>query len=75
MIRYIKALKSPEEEYPNSYWANTSSNSIVHRLIEMADNSVKSELEELIEDGTVEKLIHEDITRFFYGSLHIPTLS
>ncbi len=67
LIRYVKALKSHEEEYPHSYWANTSSNSIVRRLIEMADDSVKSELEELIDGGTVEKPIHEDIT---YGEVY-----
>lgn len=67
VILYIKALKSHEEEYPRSYWANTSSNSIVRRLVEMADDSVKGELENLIDGGTVEKPIHEDIT---YGEVY-----
>ena len=67
VILYIKALKSHEEEYPRFYWANTSSNSIVRRLVEMADDSVKGELENLIDGGTVEKPIHEDIT---YGEVY-----
>ncbi len=62
VIRYVKALKSHEEEIPGSYWANTSSNHIVRSLLEMADDSVKNELESLIDGGTVEKPIHEDIT-------------
>ena len=67
VIRYVKALKSHEEEYPHSYWANTSSNNVVRRLIELADDSVKSELENLIDGGTIEKPVHEDIT---YGEVY-----
>ena len=67
VIRYVKALTSNEEEFPHSYWANTSSNSVVRNLIEMADDSVKGELENLIDGGTIEKPIHEDIT---YGEVY-----
>lgn len=49
-------------QYPKAYWANTSSNSIVRKLIEMADEDTKMEIEELIEGKTIEKPIHEDIT-------------
>ncbi len=62
VIRYVKALISHEDEFPHSYWANTSSNTVVRKLIDMADDSVKSELEHLINGGTVEKPVHEDIT-------------
>ena len=62
VIQYEKALTTHEEEFPRSYWANTSSNTVVRRLIELADDSVKSELENLIDGGTVEKPVHEDIT-------------
>ncbi len=67
VIRYVKALTSHEEEFPHSYWANTSSNVVVRKLIEMADDSVKGELENLIDGGTIEKPIHEDIT---YGEVY-----
>ena len=49
-------------QYPKAYWANTSSNSIVRKLIEMADDDTKKEIEGLIEGKTIEKPIHEDIT-------------
>ncbi len=62
MIRFIKDLKADENEYPSSYWANTSSNSIVRKLIEIADEDTKREIEALIEGKTIEKPIHEDIT-------------
>ena len=39
----------------------------MRRLIELADDSVKSELENLIDGGTIEKPVHEDIT---YGEVY-----
>lgn len=47
---------------PSSYWANTSSNSIVRRLIEIADEDTKKEIEALIEGESITKPVHEDIT-------------
>lgn len=67
VVRYIKDLQANENCYPKSYWANTSSNSIVRELIEIADESVKAEIELLIDGGTIEKPIHEDIT---YGEVY-----
>ena len=58
----IDDLCESENQYPKAYWANTSSNSIVRKLIEMADEDTKKEIEDLIEGKTIEKPIHEDIT-------------
>ena len=49
VVRYIKDLKADENEYPSSYWANTSSNSIVRRLIDIANEDTKGEIEAIIE--------------------------
>ena len=49
-------------EYPKPHWANTSSNDIVRKLIDKADDDMRTELETLIAGGTVSKEIHEDIT-------------
>lgn len=62
IIRFIKDLKADESEYPSAYWANTSSNSIVRKMIERADEDTKEQIETLIEGKTIEKPIHEDIT-------------
>lgn len=62
VMRFVKDLKIDINEYPSSYWANTSSNSIVKILIERADDEVKAEIEALIEGKTIEKPVHEDIT-------------
>ena len=62
VIQLMDDLCESENWYPRAYWANTSSNSIVRKLIEMADEDTKMEIEELIEGKTIEKPVHEDIT-------------
>lgn len=62
MINYIDGVINDKLDYPRPYWANTSSNSIVHELIERSDLSVREEVERLLDGGTVTKPIHEDIT-------------
>ena len=68
VIMYLRDHIGANRDYfPVSYWANTSSNSIVRDLIERADSETKAEIERLIEGGSIEKPIHEDIT---YGKIY-----
>ena len=67
VVQFLDDLIENENRYPRSYWANTSSNTVVRRLIDMADDNVKSELENLIDGGTVEKPVHDGIT---YGEVY-----
>ena len=62
VINYVYSCYKNKQAFAKPYWSNTSSNSIVRSLIEHADISVKQEIEGLIEGGTIEKPIHEDIT-------------
>ena len=62
VVRFVKDLVTDLNTFPTSYWANTSSNSIVRSLIEKADTATKKEIELLIEGKTIEKPVHEDIT-------------
>ena len=62
VMQYVDDLKANINKLPKSYWANTSSNSIVKSLIERADDITKGEIEALIEGKTIEKPVHEDIT-------------
>lgn len=62
VVKFVKDLYKNKNALPISYWANTSSNSIVKSLIERADKVTKNEIELLIEGKTIEKLVHEDIT-------------
>ena len=61
-IKYVRDHVSKHDAYPVSYWANTSSNSIVRDLILRADDETRGEIEHLIAGGTICKPIHEDIT-------------
>ena len=67
VMQYIDDLKANINKLPKSYWANTSSNSIVKSLIERADDITKGEIEALIEGKTIEKPVYEDIT---YGEVY-----
>ncbi len=62
VVKYVYDLLPNINVFPSSYWANTSSNSIVKSLIEKADSVTKKEIELLIEGKTIEKRVHEDIT-------------
>ena len=68
VIMYLRDHIGANRDYfPVSYWANTSSNSIVRDLIERADGDTKAEIEKLIRWGSIEKPVHEDIT---YGEIY-----
>ncbi len=62
VINYVDDTVSGTAKFPNPYWSNTSSNSIVRDLVERADSQVRKEIEHLIDGGVIEKPIHEDIT-------------
>ena len=62
ILMYVDKLRLDRDAIPRPYWANTLSNSIIRELVERADSSVKQEMETLIEGGTIEKPVHEDIT-------------
>lgn len=62
VLNYVKSAVLDPEVFPKPYWANTSSNNIVRELVEHAGGSVKEEMEALIEGGTIEKPVHEEIT-------------
>ena len=62
VINYIEYGRNNPDAFPKPYWSNTSSNSIVRELIENADDTVREEIEILIQGKEIEKQIHEDIT-------------
>jgi hypothetical protein len=62
MLNYVKKLIKSNSKYPEPYWSNTSSNSIVKELIYEADDEAKAEIETLIAGGTVTKPVHEEVT-------------
>ncbi len=63
IVNYVKDHKEDKDFLPRPYWSNTSSNAIVKELIDKAaDVNDYEEIEKLINNGSIEKHIHEDIT-------------
>lgn len=62
LLNYVCDMCFGDSDFPKAYWSNTSSNDIIRKLIEKADDETKNELENLIAGSTIEKPIHEDIT-------------
>ncbi|MCL2072569.1 MAG: ATP-binding protein [Marinilabiliaceae bacterium] len=56
-----RVVENPERD-PKPYWANTSSNDIVKRLLEKSNTDVRKDLEKLMSGGIISKKIHEDVT-------------
>ena len=67
IIKYVYGITIEKKKFPEPYWANTSSNLIIRDMVYNSDDDMKAELKTLIEGGTIEKKIHEDIT---YGDIH-----
>ena len=67
IISYVDENMHKTHFFPKPYWSNTSSNSIIKELVEEADLDTRTEIEYLIEGGSIEKHVHEDIT---YGDIH-----
>ena len=61
IIMFLFDLYENEEWFPRPYWINTSSNSIIHELIVLADIDMKIEIEALIRGESITKPIHEDV--------------
>ena len=54
-------LADPHAE-PENYWANTSGNDLIQRLLKKATQSTKNDVEQLINGGTVTKPIRQELT-------------
>ncbi len=57
---YVASVCDGNKISCNPYWANTSSNSIIHHLIEQSDENTKQKIETLIEGGSVKAAINEN---------------
>ena len=67
IIKYVSSIAINKMKFPEAYWANTSSNQIIRDMVWEADENMREELDILINGGTIEKQIHEDIT---YDDIH-----
>jgi len=62
VVSYCHALKMNPSEFPQNYWVNTSSNSIIRSFLGRANATTKNEIEQLINGKSVKKRIHQELT-------------
>ncbi len=62
VINHVDHLRDDIDAKPQTYWINSSGNSLVRRLINRADSSTKDEIERLIAGEAIEKVIRQDLT-------------
>ncbi|MCD7819062.1 MAG: AAA family ATPase [Lachnospiraceae bacterium] len=62
VINWCEQLRRSQDRTPQNFWANTSNNDMVLRFVEMADDTTRSELEELSEGKSIDKSILMELT-------------
>ena len=62
VINHADHLRDDSDAKPQTYWINSSGNSLVRRLINRADSSTKDEIERLIAGEAIERVIRQDLT-------------
>ena len=62
VIKYAQILLRDRDAEPENYWANTSGNDLVRRLLKRADQTTRNEIEQLLNDGTIVKNIRQELT-------------
>lgn len=62
VIKYAQILLRDRDAEPENYWANTSGNDLVRRLLKRADQTTRNEIEQLLNGGTIVKNIRQELT-------------
>ena len=62
VINYCDELLAAPKAFPKNYWANTSGNDLIRRLLMKASLTTKSEVEELLNGGQIIKRIKQELT-------------
>lgn len=62
VINYCDALLADPGAEPENYWANTSGNDLIRRLLKKANQTTRNEVEQLINGETILKTIRQELT-------------
>ena len=62
VINYCDELLADPSAPPQNYWANTSGNDLIRRLLKKANLTTKNEVEELLNGGRIIKRIRQELT-------------
>lgn len=71
VLNHLESLRNGQVSIPQNYWMNTSSNEIVRRFVQKAENgTIRREIERLVADEEIEKELHQELTyREMYSSI------
>lgn len=67
VIKFLYDLEADLDAFPRPYWINTSSNDIIKEMVAGADRETKGQIEALLDGGTLDIQMHEEIT---YEDMH-----
>ena len=62
VINYCDELLAAPSVPPKNYWANTSGNDLIRRMLKKANLTTKNEVEELLNGGQITKRIKQELT-------------
>ena len=62
VINYCAKLRADPDAAPRAFWINTSGNDIIRTFLSKAGPAARRELECLINGGTINKRIHQELT-------------
>ena len=62
VINYCDELLAAPNTPPKNYWANTSGNDLIRRLLKKANLTTKNEVEELLNGGQITKRMKQELT-------------
>ena len=62
VIKYTQILLRDPEAEPENYWANTSGNGIIRRLLQKADQTTREEVERLLNGESIVKTVRQELT-------------
>ena len=62
VIKYVQILLADPTAPPQNYWANTSGNDLIRRMLKKANQTTKDEMEELLNGGNIIKNIRQELT-------------
>ena len=62
VINYCDVLLADPDAEPENYWANTSGNGIIRRLLQKADQTTREEVERLLSGESIVKTVRQELT-------------
>ena len=62
VIKYVQILLRDKNAEPENYWAHTSGNDLIRRLLKKADQTTRNEVERLINGESITKNIRQELT-------------